>query len=553
LTLSNLQGIYTFIKLCDEWELTELKEKLQLVREDDVGETVPNTISYDNAMKEPIRNMYSVSVMNFPPLVNLLKYSSSPTVISRSEYFGYQFETCADNVAEYISGILFMSGLYHIVVPNKPLIILRMTDIRDESNYQLVSPLSEFPLTSLPVELVSQILSYYPADWYRVCKDFYGLVRQDLISDIRIKYGSRIKGAVAVIKEATLSRGQITSLIDLINDAGISIELRPLLSIIPQGTEIIMRTLAEKIIQIDGLANHVNNDIGAASFPYISWLFENYDEAYYLADRKKVFSSVINYTHEFINSSPSPKLIYLFLNRIAVIDEFFLIFDQKHRIDSEDIYKLTVDIISNKGVITKTGTNPFTGKTREGYVGDIIDINVGRYVKKLIDYIVSVGENRSDSYKAYINIILYLVKNYSVLESTVMPLVLDLFAQVSTVITDPVEAVKYLNFILPLAVPRDFASVLKILLNRLIPSSNQSLAPRVATLNEEAKAAIETLEDLLFRRNLYQHGISSQDISIQIVLEVLSKTTQSLEEGELKDRYQRLCDYVGEWLALLNN
>jgi hypothetical protein len=491
---------------------------------------------------------FTAHVRNFPSEVNMLGDSRSLTVIAGFSRLSDRFEIVSVNIQEYFAGLLLMSKLYNLALPHKPILTLRILDANNYNNYELLSLLSGFQLSLLPIELLSQILSYYPADWYLVSKDFYNIVRQELISDKRIKYDARINNTIKMIRKdhEFLSKRQNASIVELINQASSYDQLSPLLGRMWEGMELLMKAITNRILSLITLSDYINdtNMVAISSIPYFDWFFDNYDDAYYVADARKV----VNYLGNKGAFAPEKKFPYLFLNRIILTNEFSVIFNVYSGMDSKDSMKMIKDIMSNNGRITKTATNPLTGKTKEGYVGNTIDINIGGYAKYLIDYIRTSEGNREAAYMRFIDTILYLIKNYGNINGYVSRhgTLLEVFLEISDMMTDTIEVVEYLNFVLPFVeIKSHNTPLLRLLLGRLARDPNRRSFFRVRTLKEEAEAVIAPLEEILIRREYFKYfKYTAESIDIFQVRKNLTETIQNLEEGELRSRYQRVIDYM---------
>jgi hypothetical protein len=552
LTLGNLQGIYTFIALSNKEELQDLVKNLQIVKENDVSlfferlrSRFPNIVSYDEAMRQPLLDMSPVNgsavhPMNFPSRSPIIEFSRSSTVICVSERCsGTSFEVSTVNVSDYFAGLLLMSQLQQLALSDKSLTTFQIIDTKNPKNYELLSLLSGFELSLLPVELTSQILSYYPADWYLVSKDFYQLVHGDLINDERVRYESRMRGALRMIEEFdSLSRHQIRSLLELINSNKSNfLSLYPLVKVMNKGMELLMKAITDKILKADSLSDYINkyDVIADSTVPYFKWLFENYDDAYYVIDEFKIINYRLN---KIATLDPGAKFTYLFLNRIAPSREFStILFSKVGDIGGEDLYKLTVDIISSNGVITKSATNPLTGKTREGYLGKTINININEYMNDLLTYVERCCKKKKYPSRQFKDTILYLVKNFGGIHLVVRWKILEMFVYFSSSTQDSFEIIEYLNFALPfIESMEEFDLVLKLLLDIL------DRAMKFRPLKEESEAIIALLEEILIRQEYFKYQSSKS--STRRILQILTITVENLKEGELRNRYQCLINHI---------
>jgi hypothetical protein len=503
-------------------------------------------ISYNAAINDPLVSMLSprgfcLFPSNFPQEVKMGNYSRSPTLIRCCDRDA-QFEACTDNLGDYLAGLLLMSEFHYLTVSDS-MMIFQILDSSNYNNYELVSLLSEFELTSLPIELISQILSYYPADWYCVSKDFYNIVKEELISDIRVRYRARVKKALDIMKN-DLTKKQVNLLQELINQSNSHLDLLPFISEMVDNTKSLMKTLTDKILQTCTLTKYINDFfVRDSRIVYLSWLFENYEDAYYVADQSKILKFLANDTAHDIES----KFVYLFTARILLVDPT-TIFNSSCKINGSDLYKLTKDVISSNGTLVKTRTNPFTRNTREGYLDKSISTNVLTYIMHLLRYINYSHAFWENQYSYFTDTILCLVQNFSIISDGLNRWrVLELFVDVGEDMKDPEEVIKYINFVLPLIINDNslLSLIVLLLFTRLEKDPRRKYA--FSNLSEnEIQTMIDPLERILTQGNYCQYYKESNEplICTSEVLMYLEVVTESLEQGNLRSRYQHLVDYV---------
>jgi hypothetical protein len=449
------------------------------------------------------------------------------------------------NTRDYLAGLLLMSNLYSLVLPDKPIITFRVFDTRNPVNYELVSPLFGFPLFDLPVELTTQITTYHPRDWYLVSKDINQLVSGDMILDTSIKYEIRMKGALIMMsKYGNLSRHQIACLLKLINSSISISNLLPILENLRDGMELLMQTITDKGLEKKKIVAYFNSSevIRASSLEYIKWLLHNYDDLYYA--HNIVVAELFLKSDRIV--SRSSKFVYLFVNRVIKTKNTNAILTLTEGAEDNDLYTLATDIQSNLGTIVKNNTNPFTGLTRQSYESSPIEIDIAACLRNILEIVSENFRTNSGGLLAFKKTIIYLYLYTS--SSSDRHKIVTLFSSLSKDITTA-EIVDCLNYMLEADSSYYSHELFLILLERLNLNINNSELSEVSFI-EEASMMIDSFEKFLINKAVGDdYFVVRLTKRMSKISNVMARTVEILPKGETRNRYQRLVDYLASLFA----
>jgi hypothetical protein len=511
------------------------------------------------------------------PQISRPQLSNSPLVIERLDIM-YPVGTV--DINDYFSGLVLMTQLYQLGLPNNHSIpTFRIIDTRNSNNYEIISPLAGFALGFLPVELTSQILLYYPADWYLVSKDCYDIVKDNLILDTRIRKERRTKGAVStIVKYKDLSRHQTNVLVDFVNSSE-SGQAYLLLGHVQKEQEVLMKAITDKFAQTMSIVKYFQTPeiVEFSTYDYLEWLLSTYDDIYYNEDNYKLITGMRRGRFLPASDRVNKKIIWLLINRIALYksserqeiinvygQEIFAALNTNYPISVDDLYKLTHDIISNKGILVKSATNPFTGKTRKGYIPEITKINVGRYLSDLLSYIsYNEGPNNrlADIDREYTtedremtrggrlrfkSIIFYLLENFDTLTriaSGIKYEIADVFMDIIQEVDNISDLLRYLKIMgdALLNDPIYLSMILKLTINGLRKTNDLEL------MFHHAAEFLAILERILIQ---YQYstmygkrwpGLPILEMRADIV-----NIANLLPESQIRYRYLALLEYLPE-------
>lgn len=159
LSMGNLQGIYTFLLVYSRIKTNILIDNMTIERVVVPSIEHQNIVDYNRAVDHPILDIlryYDVTykLPNGPRIDSFLYQIRTNNVIkvynNHRERSNRELEFMTSDVPGYLAGLLLMSNLTHLMLPNHPITTFELYNIDRPEDYELISPLLDFPLLALP-------------------------------------------------------------------------------------------------------------------------------------------------------------------------------------------------------------------------------------------------------------------------------------------------------------------------------------------------------------------------------------------------------------------
>lgn len=398
-TISMLQGIYSYVTLINlaqyETKSPIHKFKAKLKDTNIIAESEWVDPNVQSSYNNPIYNVLNykmsdidlrdhpfasdVSLIRNQPGVLHLFVAKEGTIDSTS----LTISIVTSNLSEYLAGVLFLDRLLTRDVSSTTFGIFMSPNITD---FIIFNALSGFPLMNLPNELVNQITSYYPCDWTQVSKDLYHLVNPKILSDPRVSAKTKWNIAENILKQDIINDTDIEKLVEYARHIPL-IELSHapdinsfILHLSPSGNPSLIRVmdaLTNRIISLYSLDRLINFFRWDRNAEYANYIIDNYSDDIYFSDIKIETKQPMIFTKLLLNRFILPSSIS------------FTDLSSINNISDNDLLAITREIVSNRGVFTKSDINPLTGTRRIGYQEKSVTIDLVEYIASLVTYLSS--------------------------------------------------------------------------------------------------------------------------------------------------------------------